>query len=365
MKVFPSPAEVRVLSPGLIEVMHDVGSSPFQFAPGEVRDGLIEEIPLGASRVPSHAEPKVWPLELWCRHRQPVHGVVDGRHFVSLKDPPFAELLKTMNFDELDFDQGLKVSVRQVHSKFSFSGGALAHFLRENTAKSPQVALNETSPVAHGWHLMVSVFEDRIYWGIGRSQGLFSSRLGGSIHYPADQLPYSRAASKLLEAFEVFDISPPGPKGREDALDLGAAPGGWTGVLLGKGYQRVYAVDPAELDPLLKRDPRVFHIKDKAEHLRLKPETIALMVCDANWKMEATIKSINKLKKFLRPKGEVILTIKLMGSYQRADQDPKARREVWESLDLLQENLQDSYRILGLRQLFHNRHEVTAYLRKI
>src|SRR5207253_8728200 len=66
----------------------------------------------------------------------------------------------------------------------------------------------------------------------------------------------------FLEALEVFGVTLP-TKGR--ALDLGAAPGGWTRLLLEAGLH-VVAVDPANLDPRLATQPRLEHYHGYAEH---------------------------------------------------------------------------------------------------
>ena len=68
--------------------------------------------------------------------------------------------------------------------------------------------------------------------------------------------PYvSRAALKLVAALDTFGFAADGVV----ALDVGAATGGFTQVLLERGARRVYAVDVGhgQLDPRLAADPRV------------------------------------------------------------------------------------------------------------
>jgi 23S rRNA (cytidine1920-2'-O)/16S rRNA (cytidine1409-2'-O)-methyltransferase len=81
----------------------------------------------------------------------------------------------------------------------------------------------------------------------------------------------SRGALKLEAAIEVFGFE---AKGRI-ALDLGASAGGFTEVLLARGAAKVYAVDvgTGQLDPRLKRDPRVVAL-EKVDARSLSPELV-------------------------------------------------------------------------------------------
>ena len=84
---------------------------------------------------------------------------------------------------------------------------------------------------------------------------------------PGDELAVSaggpeyvgRGALKLLSALDVFGVSPEGLA----CVDLGASTGGFTQVLLERGAARVYAVDVGtdQLDPILRRDPRVISME--------------------------------------------------------------------------------------------------------
>ncbi|MGB5050631.1 MAG: SAM-dependent methyltransferase, partial [Caldilineaceae bacterium] len=100
---------------------------------------------------------------------------------------------------------------------------------------------------------------------------------GGVRRFAREEGQISRAEFKLLEALEVFRIDLP-PRGV--ALDLGAAPGGWTRVLRQK-EQFVTAVDPAELDPRLVDDNAVRHKRMTAEeYLADEPDEFDLIVND-------------------------------------------------------------------------------------
>jgi 23S rRNA (cytidine2498-2'-O)-methyltransferase len=91
----------------------------------------------------------------------------------------------------------------------------------------------------------------------------------------------SRAALKLEEAFKTF-LTPEEeaklmPEG-STAIDLGAAPGGWTALLVQKGVY-VTAVDNASLDPALLRSDQVEHIREDAFKFRPE-ESVHWLFCD-------------------------------------------------------------------------------------
>ena len=90
-----------------------------------------------------------------------------------------------------------------------------------------------------------------------------------------------RGAYKLEEALDVFGVSPEGLI----CVDIGAATGGFTEILLLNGASKVYAIDTAfgKLDLKLREDPRVVVMEQtdirKVEKL---PEQIDLVVADVS-----------------------------------------------------------------------------------
>ena len=107
---------------------------------------------------------------------------------------------------------------------------------------SPQVEAVLTGPggVAKGQRFVALA-------GLSRAERNISDWAGGMRRFAREEGQISRAEFKLLEALEVFRIVLP-PRGV--ALDLGASPGGLTGVLR-QLDQYVTAVDPGELGPRL------------------------------------------------------------------------------------------------------------------
>jgi len=94
----------------------------------------------------------------------------------------------------------------------------------------------------------------------------------------------SRGALKMEKALDVFAIDPSGMV----CLDVGAAAGGFTDVLLRRGARMVYAVDVGygQLDWKLRQDPRVV-VMERTNARALVPETFAprpsLTVMDASF----------------------------------------------------------------------------------
>jgi 23S rRNA (cytidine2498-2'-O)-methyltransferase len=158
---------------------------------------------------------------------------------------------------------------------------------------------------------------------------------------PVDAL--SRAGLKLEEAIEWIGV---GPAKGELCADLGAAPGGWTQVALRRGAA-VIAVDPARVK--IEADPRKFtHVQESAFQFA-PPETLDWLLCDMAWRPLEVAKLLAKwarrgwaqqfvanFKLPMKKKAEMVGTV--LGVLQEAG---------WEGL--------------RVRQLYHDRDEVTVY----
>jgi len=195
--------------------------------------------------------------------------------------------------------------------------------------------------------ISILIHDDKFFMGFSKStdnlnfhsdEARISSRAGGR--------EISRAENKLIEALATFNIE---LDGEGIALDLGAAPGGWSKVLADYGYN-VLAVDPAELHPKLQDHPKIKHLKIKSQEIKLE-EKLDLIVNDMNMGPQETAKIMNENAHLLKDGGLAIITLKLPN---------RARNSIKESVKLLEEN----YEVLNIRSLYHNRQEVTALLRK-
>jgi 23S rRNA (cytidine2498-2'-O)-methyltransferase len=93
-----------------------------------------------------------------------------------------------------------------------------------------------------------------------------------------DEMP-SRAALKLEEAFHWVRRA---PDAGDTCVDLGAAPGGWTYVLLER-RAKVLAVDPAKLSPEIMKRKGVKHFCQSAFQFE-PPESVLWLCCDMAWR---------------------------------------------------------------------------------
>lgn len=157
----------------------------------------------------------------------------------------------------------------------------------------------------------------------------------------------SRAENKLKEAIAKFKIE---IKGEGYALDIGASPGGWTKVLADYGF-KVYAVDPGNLKECLNGHPNITHFKDRIENVTLDKQ-FEIIVNDMNIDPTDTAEMMCRLAPRLVDNGLAIVTLKL----PFADAD----RSIREATEILRQK----YDIMSIKNLTHNRSEVTALIRK-
>ena len=213
----------------------------------------------------------------------------------------------------------------------------------------------DSEETAHPRHLHV-LLGDGAHAYVGTSAAPWASRWTMGI--PRLRMPGrapSRSTLKLAEAFVVFldgrelELLRPGMR----AVDLGAAPGGWTWQLAQRGM-RITAVDNGPLKGEVRDDPLVTHVRvDGLSFLPKRP--VDWMVCDiagqpsriaalvARWIGEGhTRHSIFNLK----------LPMK-----KRYDEVQRCEAIIREAL--LKARVKHA---LKLRQLYHDREEVTGYV---
>ncbi len=195
----------------------------------------------------------------------------------------------------------------------------------------------------NGLYAQLCVADGQAYLGVLPARDAPSLAPGGRLRIHLPKHAPSRAAAKLLEAFAWLDRAPePG----ELCVDLGAAPGGWSWVLLER-RARVLAVDPARLDPLLAKRNGITHLR--ADAFRFEPEDNAdWLLADMAWRpLEAAAlygkwarrgwarMLIANIKLPMRKKAEYLLRVK----------------------DILESS---GWRSFRARQLYHDREEVTV-----
>jgi 23S rRNA (cytidine2498-2'-O)-methyltransferase len=165
----------------------------------------------------------------------------------------------------------------------------------------------------------------------------------------------SRSTLKLAEAFDVFlagrerELLRPGMR----AVDLGAAPGGWTWQLVQRGIA-VTAVDNGPIDRRLVEDRLVTHVRDDA--FRWRPRRpVDWLVCDV---VEQPIRVAELVARWIADGDatHAIFNLKL----------PMKKRydEVRRCMGRIAEIVSGRH-VLAVRQLYHDREEVTGYLARV
>ncbi|KAG8461682.1 hypothetical protein KFE25_001300 [Diacronema lutheri] len=108
-------------------------------------------------------------------------------------------------------------------------------------------------------------------------------------------------------------VAPPLLRGLR-AVDVGAAPGGWTSCLIEHGAAHVTAVDPAELDAQVLVLPGVAHMRMRAEEaaaaMLARGERFELLVCDMNLPPDDVVRLVQSMAPAVRPGGYLVLTLK-------------------------------------------------------
>ncbi len=191
--------------------------------------------------------------------------------------------------------------------------------------------------------ISVLICSDKIYIGISLKNDNLSSWSGGNIRFEKKEDFISRAEFKLLEAIQTFEL-----KLGKNALDLGAAPGGWTKVL-SEYCNSVVAVDPAELDKSLIDNPKIIHEKITAQEFFRKTDAIFdIITNDMKMEVNESLDIMIEAKKFLADDGICIMTLKLS--------QKKQQKQVYKAIDVINKY----FRVLHARKLFHNRCEATV-----
>lgn len=206
-------------------------------------------------------------------------------------------------------------------------------------------------PSVQNAELIISLFASKheLLIGWGSPKELLSDWPGGAIRFQREEGQISRAKFKLLEAEHAFGMR---LAGFREAVDIGAAPGGWTSLLLERGLH-VTAIDPAELHPSLSNHPRLTYLKKNASEVSFRPASFDLLVCDMSWSPMQMAKLVLDLVPALRPGSSAVITVKLM------------HRKPLQTIRDVIAKLAPALELQKAKQLFHNRDEITLYLKKI
>jgi len=174
---------------------------------------------------------------------------------------------------------------------------------------------------------------------------------GGRMRFKATPAQISRAEFKLEEVLALCPLDLPE---RGSAVDFGASPGGWTRILVDKGF-RVWAVDPGLLDARIRSDPRVVHRRTTAGRFLSDTRDLPrfqLAVNDMRMAPDLSCEVMAAASKILGPQGYIVVTLKM------------TPRTTLDSLKRSYQILARDFNVMFVRQLFHNRNELTLVARK-
>lgn len=195
--------------------------------------------------------------------------------------------------------------------------------------------------------ISLTVYKDFAYIGISNLEDNISDWTGGVLFYSKKDDIICRAEFKIEEAFKVFRI-----KTNEGmmALDLGAAPGGWTHYLSRQGVH-VDAVDPANLNQSVLCRSNVKHYKMTAQQFAESNlvKRYDIMVNDMKMDTNQSIDIICEMSNQLKKDGICLMTLKL----------PK--NDVKKRINTAKKVLSKKFEIIKIRQLYYNRSEVTIF----
>jgi len=296
---------------------------------------------------------------IFVRHLAPVQAVI---HLSNTENDIGELALATANlptFTSLERGQRFAVQTRLLQTemdavpassnKHAYSSGHVNQLLAEAIAdetgaiesiKKPQVVVS----------LLCTM--EKAYAGISLAKDNLSDWPGGARHFAHIPEQISRSEFKLLEALEVFGVALPS---QGLALDLGAAPGGWTRMLLEAGM-KVVAVDPAKLDARLAKQPHLEHSRGYAEEYLeeaiKRRRKFNVITNDMRMDAREAARLLVEASACLLREGFIISVLKL--PHTTSEIDPL--KNLSEALKLLQRH----FGIVQARQLFHNRQEVTV-----
>lgn len=291
---------------------------------------------------------------IFVRHLAPVQAIIPLQNTETDLANLAIALAELPTFSMLERGQRFSVQSRMIQDekggqKRAYSSGMLNKMLAEAIAEETGAVEEIKRP-----EIVVSVLctQKRAYLGISLARENLSAWPGGMRHFAQTEEQISRAEFKLLEALEIFGVTLPS-RGR--ALDLGAAPGGWTRLLLEAGL-RVVAVDPAKLDPRLVRRPNLTHYRGYAEayleEFEDQRQLFDVITNDMRMDAREAARLLLQMRDFLRRDGFIISTLKL--PHATASIDPL--RNLREATSMLSRY----FDIVQAKQLFHNRQEVTV-----
>ncbi len=163
-----------------------------------------------------------------------------------------------------------------------FQNQITTHFIKKNLLWKKEVG-PKTAP---RFHVFLDPKTQKSFYGYSPIQ-MSENESNGIMRVRFDKEYPSRSALKLAEFFNLMPEFIPKKKSLS-AVDLGAAPGGWTAVLLQQGFD-VTCVDHGVLAPAIAKSPKIKHIKSNAFSYA-PTKKVDLLVCDVVEKPDLVLK---------------------------------------------------------------------------
>lgn len=253
----------------------------------------------------------------------------------------------------------LRLECFDVNSKEGYSAKDIEVYLGQRLEKEGY-NVNMEKPSILVYLVLINM---RCYMGLISYEGLKHKFLNPERHYHAyANDTVSRSELKLRQAFDEFEID-----GKGIAVDLGAAPGGWSRFLAQKGYS-VVAIDNGNLDYKKLKDSKILvttgrnirpdklekgsiiHLKSDASRVHLpKGLKATLLADDMNLEPKDSARILKSFSRNLEKGSAVVMTIKCI--------DRNAEKHIKNAENVLGKN----FTIRGLKVLPSNRQEVTLY----
>ena len=171
----------------------------------------------------------------------------------------------------------------------------------------------------------------------------------------AESSEICRAYHKLEEAFDRYKPDP-SKVSSSVAMDVGAAPGGWTKYLAENvaGCQQVYSIDPAKLSPVVLNSDKVVHIPRQIQDALpdMEKDMVGIYVSDmclSVMEKQLEYMLMTKRKGVLKPNCFFVLTLKCILGHAKEAHDEQAQEVARRLTD---GNLADDVAII---HLFNNR----------
>lgn len=283
---------------------------------------------------------------IFVRHICPVDSVVDLKgDFSDLKK--IEEAVKELG-QQLNVNKSYSIQIRILENatKFDYKKFELIDSVSSQVPNACKLNVKNPDQV-----ISVVISKNKLYMGLSTVEQNLSKWAGGEVRIAKEEGHLCRAEFKLVEAIEEsnLDLSQ-----YETAADLGAAPGGWTRVLLRHGLS-VTAIDPALLDEAVEFHPEVRHFEGTSQEFLKKKgnrSNFDVIVNDMKINPNHTADIIIDFLPCLAKGGLAIVTLKLPSSGALS------------ITKKIVEEFSEYFDIIKTKQLYHNRSEVTVVMRK-